>query len=63
MPVASKGAERGDHAKVDVLWISFSFMVVLDLEKYAAVPTTCHVEMTALNKLHHHDPIWQENRH
>jgi hypothetical protein len=33
VPVASKGAERGDHAKVDVLWISFSFMMVSELMK------------------------------
>lgn len=31
VPVASKGRDaEGDHANVDVLWISLSFMVVKD---------------------------------
>ena len=46
MPVASKGSERGDHAKVDVLWISFSFM--MDREKVWLMmsfpESTCHVD-------------------
>jgi hypothetical protein len=64
VPVASKGSERGDHAKVDVLWISFSFMMDREKVGCGCFPTFA-LRVTlgdpALNSIMSSFPIWLVN--